>query len=134
MDYPNKLPLVKQGLRLLTSQLGENDRVAIVVYAGAAGLVLPPTHGDNKHRILEALDSLHAGGSTNGGQGIQLAYEVAKQNFINGGVNRVILCSDGDFNVGTTSTGELVRLAEREAKAGVFLSVLGFGMGNHNDA
>jgi len=134
MDYPNKLPLVKQGLRMLTSQLGENDRVAIVVYAGAAGLVLPPTHGDNKHQILEALDQLHAGGSTNGGQGIQLAYQVAKQNFIKGGVSRVILCSDGDFNVGTTSTGELVRLAERESKAGVFLSVLGFGMGNHNDA
>ena len=134
MDYANKLPLVKQGLRILTSQLGENDRVAIVVYAGAAGLVLPPTHGDNKHRILEALDQLHAGGSTNGGEGIQLAYQVARQNYIQGGVNRVILCSDGDFNVGTTSTGELVRLAEKESKAGVFLSVLGFGMGNHNDA
>jgi len=134
MDYHNKLPLVKQGLRLLTSQLSENDRVAIVVYAGAAGLVLPPTHGDDKHRILAALDQLHAGGSTNGAQGIQLAYQVATQNFIKGGVNRVILCSDGDFNVGTTSTGALVRLAEQHAKAGVFLSVLGFGMGNHNDA
>jgi Ca-activated chloride channel homolog len=134
MDYPNKLPLVKQGLRMLTSRLGENDRVAIVVYAGAAGLVLPTTHGDNKHRILDALEGLHAGGSTNGGQGIQLAYQVARQNFIKGGVNRVILCSDGDFNVGTTSPGALVRLAEREAKAGVYLSVLGFGTGNHNDA
>ncbi|HUG68516.1 MAG TPA: VWA domain-containing protein [Pirellulaceae bacterium] len=134
MDYPNKLPLVKQGLRLLTSQLSENDRVAIVVYAGAAGLVLPPTHGDNKHHILDALNQLHAGGSTNGGVGIQLAYDVAKQNFIQGGVNRVILCSDGDFNVGTTSTGALVRLAEQQAKGGVYLSVLGFGMGNHNDA
>ncbi len=134
MDYPNKLPLVKQGLRLLTSQLSENDRVAIVVYAGAAGLVLPPTHGDSRHQILEALDQLHAGGSTNGGEGIQLAYQVAQQNFIKGGVNRVILCSDGDFNVGTTSTGALVRLAEQQAQAGVYLSVLGFGMGNHNDA
>lgn len=134
MDYHNKLPLVKEGLRMLTSHLGENDRVAIVVYAGAAGLVLPPTHGDNKHRIFDALDQLHAGGSTNGGQGIELAYHVATQNFIKGGVNRVILCSDGDFNVGTTSTGALVRLAEQHAKAGVFLSVLGFGMGNHNDA
>ena len=134
MDYPNKLPLVKQGLRLLTSQLSENDRVAIVVYAGAAGLVLPPTHGDNKHQILDALNQLHAGGSTNGGEGIQLAYDVAKQNFIQGGVNRVILCSDGDFNVGATSTGALVRLAEQQAKGGVYLSVLGFGMGNHNDA
>lgn len=134
MDYCNKLPLLKQGLQMLTSQLGENDRVSIVVYAGAAGLVLPPTLGSDKHRIMQALDQLHAGGSTNGGQGIQLAYQVAKQNLLKGGVNRVILCSDGDFNVGTTSTGDLVRLAEKEAKAGVFLSVLGFGMGNHNDA
>ncbi|MCA9120762.1 MAG: VWA domain-containing protein [Planctomycetaceae bacterium] len=134
MDYHNKLPLVKEGLRMLTWQLNENDRVSIVVYAGAAGLVLPPTHGDDKHRILDALDQLHAGGSTNGGQGIQLAYQVAAQNFIKGGVNRVILCSDGDFNVGTTSTGALVRLAEQQSKAGIFLSVLGFGMGNHNDA
>lgn len=134
MDYPNKLPLVKQGLQMLTSQLGENDRVSIVVYAGAAGLVLPPTHGDDRQRIVAALDRLHAGGSTNGGAGIRLAYQLARENLIVGGVNRVILCSDGDFNVGTTSTGELVRLAEQEAKAGVFLTVLGFGMGNHNDA
>jgi len=134
MDYPNKLPLVKQGLRTLTSQLTERDRVAIVVYAGAAGLVLPSTRGDDKHRILAAFEELHAGGSTNGGQGIQLAYEVARQNFIPGGVNRILLCTDGDFNVGTTSTGELVRWAEEQAQTGVFLSVLGFGMGNHNDA
>ena len=134
MDYANKLPLVKKGMRLLTSQLGENDRVSIVVYAGAAGLVLPPTLGDNRQRILEALEQLHAGGSTNGGEGIQLAYQVAEQNFIQGGVNRVILCTDGDFNVGKTGTGGLVRLAEQRAKKGIHLSVLGFGMGNHNDA
>ncbi|MBP87276.1 MAG: hypothetical protein CMJ64_11235 [Planctomycetaceae bacterium] len=133
MDYANKLPLVKQGMRLLTSQLTENDRIAIVVYAGAAGLVLPTTLGDNRHRILEVLDQLHAGGSTNGGQGIQLAYHVAEQNFVRGGVNRVILCTDGDFNVGATGS-KLVRLAEQQAKRGVHLSVLGFGMGNHNDA
>lgn len=133
MDYRNKLPLVKQGMRLLTSQLGENDRVAIVVYAGAAGLVLPSTLGSDRHRILDAVDQLHAGGSTNGGEGIQLAYQVARQNYIRGGINRVMLCTDGDFNVGTTG-GALVRLAEVQAKAGVYLSVLGFGMGNHNDA
>jgi len=134
MDQPNKLPLVKQGLRMLTSQLTENDRVAIVVYAGAAGLVLPSAHGDSKQNILAALDQLHAGGSTNGGKGIELAYQVARDNFIPGGVNRVILCTDGDFNVGTTSTGALVRLAEQQAQAGIFVSVLGFGIGNHNDA
>jgi len=134
MNRQNKLPLVKEGLRMLTSQLDENDRVAIVVYAGAAGLVLPPTYGDNRHVILDALDRLQAGGSTNGGEGIRLAYSVAREQFIPGGVNRVVLCSDGDFNVGTTSTGELVRLAEEHARANVYLSVLGFGMGNHNDA
>lgn len=134
MDAPNKLPLVKQGLEMLVRQLGENDRVAIVVYAGAAGQALPSTSGQEQSRILAALDSLHAGGSTNGGQGIQLAYRIAQDHFIPGGVNRVILCSDGDFNVGVTSTGELVRLAIERARAGVFLSVLGFGFGNHNDA
>ncbi len=134
MNAPNKLPLVLRSLDVLVRQLGENDRVAIVVYAGAAGLVLPPTSGEDHAAILAALENLRAGGSTNGGQGIQLAYAVAKQNFVKGGVNRVILCSDGDFNVGVTSPGELVRLAETEAKAGIYLSVLGFGIGNHNDA
>jgi Ca-activated chloride channel family protein len=134
MDAPNKLPLVKQGLEMLVRQLGENDRVAMVVYAGAAGLVLPSTSGQQQPRILAALDSLQAGGSTNGGEGIKLAYRIAQENFIKGGTNRVILCSDGDFNVGVTSTGDLVRLAIDKAKAGVFLSVLGFGFGNHNDA
>jgi Ca-activated chloride channel family protein len=134
MDYPNKLPLVIRSLKMLVRQFDENDRVAIVVYAGAAGMVLPATNGDDRQTILNALDRLHAGGSTNGGQGIRLAYQAALDNYISGGVNRVILCTDGDFNVGATSTAELVRLAETNAKAGIFLSVLGFGMGNHNDA
>ncbi len=134
MNRPNKLGLVKQGLQLLTTQLNDDDRVAIVVYAGAAGLVLPPTHGDNRHVIMDAVARLSAGGSTNGAQGIRLAYNVARQNFVPGGVNRVLLCTDGDFNVGTTNTGDLVRLAAGNAREGVFLSVLGFGMGNHNDA
>ncbi len=134
MNSPKKLPLVKHGMRMLVERLGENDRVAIVVYAGAAGLVLPSTQATEKHTILTAIESLHAGGSTNGGEGIRLAYNTALDNFIQGGANRVILCSDGDFNVGVTSTGELVRLAENQAKAGVFLSILGFGIGNHNDA
>jgi len=133
MNEPNKLPLVLYGMKMLAEQLGENDRVSIVVYAGAAGLVLPPTNGGDHQKVFVALDQLHAGGSTNGGQGIHLAYHLAEQNFIKGGVNRVILCSDGDFNVGTTSTGDLVRLAIDKSKSGVFLSVLGFGNGNHND-
>ncbi|MCO6459558.1 MAG: VWA domain-containing protein [Pirellulaceae bacterium] len=134
MDYPDKLPLVQRALRMLVERLGENDRVAIVVYAGAAGLVLPSTHGDQRAVIESAIDRLHAGGSTNGGQGIHLAYQVALDHFITGGVNRVLLCTDGDFNVGTTSTGDLVRLAQQQAQAGVYLSVLAFGQGNHNDA
>ena len=134
MAQPNKLPLLQRGMKMLVDQLGENDRVAIVVYAGAAGLVLPSTSGDNKQTILDALEQLQAGGSTNGGEGIQLAYQLALDHFIPAGTNRVILCSDGDFNVGTTSTGELIRLVEEHAKQNVFLTVLGFGMGNHNDA
>ena len=131
MRSPNKLPLLKRSLKLLVDNLGENDRVAIVVYAGASGLVLPPTAGEKKEAILAAIDRLAAGGSTNGGRGIQLAYKVARQQFINGGLNRVILATDGDFNVGTTSRGALVRLIEKEAKSGVFLTVLGYGMGNY---
>jgi secreted protein with Ig-like and vWFA domain len=134
MNRPNRLPLVKRSMKMLVDQLGENDRVAIVVYAGAAGMVLDSTPGDRKSVIIEALDRLQAGGSTNGGQGIQLAYQVALDHFVPGGVNRVILCTDGDFNVGVTGTDELVQLVEEHAKRGIFLSVLGFGMGNHNDA
>jgi len=134
MNQPNRLPLVQRSLGMLVRQLGENDRVAIVVYAGAAGLVLPSTSGTDQPAILNAIENLCAGGSTNGGAGIHLAYQVALDNFVKGGVNRVILCSDGDFNVGTTSTGDLVRLAEEKSKAGIYLSILGYGIGNHNDA
>ena len=133
MNSANKLPLVKKGMEMLLTQLGENDRVAIVVYAGSAGLVLDSTPATRKRKIENALNSLAAGGSTNGGQGIELAYQVARDNFIAGGVNRVILCTDGDFNVGTTNTGSLVRMVEKEAAGNIFLTVLGFGMGNHND-
>ncbi len=134
MRDANKLPLVKSAMKMLVDRLGENDRVAIVVYAGASGLVLDSTGADNKPIILSALDHLAAGGSTNGGEGIQLAYSVAVDNFIQGGVNRVILCTDGDFNVGTTNQSELTRLIEEKAQSGVFLSVLGFGMGNYKDS
>lgn len=134
MNNHNKLPLVKSALKMLVDRLDENDRVAVAVYAGASGLVLPSTSADNKSQILSALGRLEAGGSTNGGEGLQLAYRIATENFIPGGVNRVILCSDGDFNVGRTSQSELVRLIEDKAKSGVFLSVLGFGMGNYKDS
>ncbi|HVA51541.1 MAG TPA: VWA domain-containing protein [Pirellulales bacterium] len=134
MDGPAKLPLLKSALHLLVDKLGENDRVAMVVYAGSSGLVLPSTSGLYKETILAALDALEAGGSTNGGSGIQLAYNVAREKFIKGGANRVILCTDGDFNVGLTDRGSLTRLIEDEAKSGVFLSVLGFGAGNLKDA
>ncbi|MEX0714876.1 MAG: VWA domain-containing protein, partial [Pirellulales bacterium] len=133
MQPENKLPLVRRAMRMLVEQLGENDRVAIVVYASATGLVLPSTPGYRQSDIVAALENLQAGGSTNGGAGIRLAYDTATANFIKGGTNRVILCTDGDFNVGTTSTAELERLVQEKAQTGVFLTVLGFGMGNHND-
>ncbi len=134
MSSEDKLPLVQRALRMLTEQLDVRDRVSIVVYAGNEGLVLEPTSGRERGAILEAIERLQSGGSTNGGAGIQLAYKVARQNFIEGGVNRVILCSDGDFNVGVTSRDELVKLVETERKSGVFLSVLGFGTGNLKDS
>jgi Ca-activated chloride channel family protein len=133
MNQPNKLPLLKASLQRLVEQLGENDRVAIVVYAGASGLVLPSTSCDRKAEILSALEQLQAGGSTNGGAGIQLAYDQAVENFIKNGTNRVILATDGDFNVGVTNPDELTGLIEAKAKSGVFLSVLGFGTGNLKD-
>ena len=133
MNQPNKLPLVKSALSLLADQLTENDRVSMVVYAGASGLVLPPTTGDHRAAIRNALEQLSAGGSTNGGSGIQLAYSIAMQNFVEGGTNRVILATDGDWNVGVTNQGDLVRLIEEKAKSGIFLSVLGFGTGNYKD-
>jgi Ca-activated chloride channel family protein len=134
MNNPDKLPLLKQAFRMLTQQLDEDDRVSIVVYAGASGVVLPPTSGEDQHAIHNALERLRAGGSTNGGAGIQLAYQLARKNFIQGGINRVILATDGDFNVGTTSRGELERLIEKQRSSGVFLSVLGFGTGNVKDS
>ncbi len=134
MNEPNKLPLVQWSLQRLVEQLGENDQVAIVVYAGASGLVLPPTSCIKKTEILDAIERLRSGGSTNGGAGIQLAYDIATQNFIKKGTNRVILATDGDFNVGVTNAGDLTRLIEAKAKSGVFLSVLGFGMGNIKDS
>jgi Ca-activated chloride channel family protein len=133
MDEPNKLPLVQQSLNMLVDQLREKDKVAIVVYAGSAGLVLPSTSGSNKTAIKEAIDNLEAGGSTAGGEGIKLAYKIAGENFIKQGNNRVILATDGDFNIGVSSDDDLVRLIEGERKSGVFLSVLGFGMGNYKD-
>lgn len=134
MQDENKLPLVKASLKLLTEQLRPQDRVSIVVYAGSAGLVLPPTAGTNKAAIREALERLEAGGSTAGGEGIRLAYRTAKDNFIKEGNNRVILCTDGDFNVGLSSDDALERLIEEERRSGVFLTVLGYGMGNYQDA
>jgi secreted protein with Ig-like and vWFA domain len=134
MDQPNKLPLVKQAIAMLTKQLGENDRIAMVVYAGAAGCVLPSITGDHQTEILAALDNLSAGGSTNGGQGIELAYSIARDHFIAGGINRIILCTDGDFNVGTTSNEGLIKLVETNAKSKIFLTCFGFGMGNYNDS
>ena len=134
MSDENKLPLVKRSLRMLVDQLREEDKVTIVVYAGAAGLVLPCTPGTERTRILNAIDNLSAGGSTAGGAGIQLAYRMARQNFVQEGNNRVILATDGDFNVGVSSEGELTRLIEEERRSGVFLTVLGFGTGNYADA
>ncbi len=134
MNDANKLPLLKRALGELVSDLGRDDRVAIVVYAGAAGVVLDSTPGDDREAIEDALDDLEAGGSTNGAGGIIAAYELAAKGFIAGGDNRVLLATDGDFNVGQTSDGELVRLIEDKKKTGVYLTVLGFGGGNYNDA
>ena len=134
MNDPNKLPLLKAAMKLLVEQMGEGDRVSIVVYAGAAGVVLEPTAGDEADQILAAIDALEAGGSTAGGAGIELAYKLAKDNFLENGNNRVILATDGDFNVGPSSDGELVRLIEQKRDDGIFLTVLGFGTGNYKDS
>jgi Ca-activated chloride channel family protein len=133
MGEPNKLPLVKESMRMLVNQLTENDKVAIVVYATEASVVLPSVSGDQKSRIMSAIDSLQAGGSTNGGSGIQMAYQAAQGAFIRGGINRIILATDGDFNVGITNRGDLTRLIEDKAKSGIYLTALGFGMGNYKD-
>ncbi len=134
MRSPNKLPLLKSAFKLLTRQLSKKDHVAIVVYAGAAGLILPSTAGDRKEKIIESINRLRAGGSTAGGQGIRLAYKVAMENYIKGGNNRVILATDGDFNVGVSSTSELVRMIEEKREKGIFLTIVGFGMGNYKDS
>ncbi len=133
MDEPNKLPLVKKSMEILVENLSRHDRVAMVVYAGNAGVVLPSTSMEDKEDILEALDDLQAGGSTAGGEGLQLAYKIAKQNLLKDGNNRVILCTDGDFNVGISSTSELVRFIEEKRKDDIYLTICGFGMGNYKD-
>lgn len=134
MNEQNKLPLLVSSFKMLTDQLRAKDKVAIVVYAGNSGLVLPSTHGDMKTTIKNALDQLSAGGSTAGGAGIELAYKVASENFIKGGNNRVILATDGDFNVGASSDGDMEKLIEAKRKSGIFLTVLGYGMGNYKDS
>jgi Ca-activated chloride channel family protein len=133
MEDQNKLPLLKQGFKLLVDELRPQDRVAIVVYAGAAGVVLDSKDGNQKTEIVHALDNLQAGGSTAGGEGIELAYKIAKEHFIKDGNNRVILATDGDFNVGISNQEELVKMIEEKRKSGIFLSVLGFGTGNYQD-
>jgi len=134
MQSPDKLPLLKSAFKMLVNQLRPNDRIAIAVYASSEGLVLPSTSGKDKKAILDILDKLEAGGCTAGAAGIQLAYKVAGENFIKGGNNRVILATDGDFNVGVSSTSELIRMIEQKREAGIFLSVLGFGSGNLKDS
>ena len=133
MEGPQKLPLLKSALGLLVKNLREEDHVSIVVYAGASGVVLEPTSGARQEAILAALDRLQAGGSTNGGAGLRLAYDLAQRNFVEGGNNRVILATDGDFNVGITDKGELAETIAQKAAGGIFLSVFGFGMGNYKD-
>lgn len=134
MSDANKLPLLKQSMKILVNELRPQDKVAMVVYAGAAGLVLPPTSGADKQTIIDALENLNAGGSTAGGAGIELAYKTAQQHFITGGNNRVILATDGDFNLGSNSNSDMEKLIEEKRKTGVFLTVLGYGMGNYKDS
>jgi Ca-activated chloride channel homolog len=134
MSDKNKLPLLQKSLTLLVNKMRPKDRIALTVYAGAAGLVLPSTPASEKNKIISALDKLEAGGSTAGGEGIELAYKTAKENFISNGINRVILATDGDFNIGSSSDGEMTRLIEEKRETGIFISVLGFGMGNYKDS
>ncbi|WP_367277160.1 von Willebrand factor type A domain-containing protein [Flavobacterium sp.] len=134
MSDDNKLPLLKESMKILVKELRKEDKVSIVVYAGSAGVVLEPTSGLEKETIMDAFDDLQAGGSTAGGEGIELAYKLAQQNFIKEGNNRVIIATDGDFNVGASSDDEMIDLIEEKRKSGVFLTVLGFGMGNYKDS
>ena len=133
MYSPDKLPLLKESFKLLLESLRPEDRVAIVVYAGAERVALPSTPAKEKDTIIKVLENLEAGGSTAGGAGIQKAYQIARENFIEKGNNRIILATDGDFNVGVRSDGELKRLVEKERQSGVYISVLGYGMGNYRD-
>lgn len=133
MEDDNKLPLLKESLKVLLNQLRPQDKVGIVAYAGSAGVILPSTSASEKNKILEAFEKLQAGGSTAGGEGIELAYKLAKENFIKGGNNRVVLATDGDFNVGTSSVANLETLIEEKRKTGIFLTCLGYGMGNYKD-
>jgi len=134
MNDQNKLPLLKESMKILVNELRKEDKVSIIVYAGAAGMVLPPTSGDEKQTIIDALEKLSAGGSTAGGAGIELAYKTAQENFIKNGNNRVILATDGDFNVGNSSNTDMQTLIEEKRKSGVFLTCLGYGMGNYKDS
>ena len=134
MNSPDKLPLLKSGLKLLVDTLRPEDTVSIVVYAGATGMVLEPTSGEQREKIIQSLEGLSAGGSTNGGAGIELAYQLAAENYQKDAINRVILATDGDFNVGVASRGELKRLIEEKRETGIFLTVLGFGTGNLKDS
>lgn len=134
MNQSNKLPLVKRAMRMLVEQLTEDDRVAIVTYASGVGVPLPSARGNEQKRILDTINSLQAGGSTHGSAGIELAYRQAAEHFVTGGINRVILCTDGDLNVGITNDDDLIELIEQKAKSGVFLTVLGFGTGNLKDS
>ena len=134
MSDENKLPLLKESMKILVKELRSKDKVAIVVYAGSAGVVLEPTSGNEKEKIMDAFDDLSAGGSTAGGEGIALAYKLAQENFIKEGNNRVIIATDGDFNVGVSSDSDMEKLIENKRKSGVFLTVLGFGMGNYKDS
>jgi Ca-activated chloride channel family protein len=134
MGDVNKLPLLKESMKVLVNQLRDEDKIAMVVYAGAAGLVLPPTSGKDKKTIIDALEKLESGGSTAGGAGIELAYKTAQENFIKDGNNRVILATDGDFNVGASSDKDMQTLIEEKRKSGVFLTCLGYGMGNYKDS
>ena len=134
MNSPDKLPLLKSGLKLLVDTLRPEDTVSIVVYAGASGMVLEPTSGEQREKIIQSLEGLSAGGSTNGGAGIELAYKLAAENYQKDAINRVILATDGDFNVGVASRGELKRLIEEKRETGIFLTVLGFGTGNLKDS
>jgi len=134
MSTPDKLPLVKSSMKMLVEQLREQDMISIVTYAGSAGLVLPPVSGSRKMDIRAAIERMESGGSTAGGEGIELAYKIARENFMENGNNRIILCTDGDFNVGVSSDSELERMVEQERESGVYLTVLGYGMGNYKDS